>query len=114
MIEQAMMVFGSGVEHKIAPEECIGFMTEFLRGLGWVRREAITKQFGWDERFCRAIRQAAGGSIISGNKGYILTRECNAGDFAEFRGRMNGQIKAMQKSLIEAERAYHGGPYGGV
>jgi hypothetical protein len=80
---------------------------EFLRGRDWIRASQITALTGWTDRQCRAFAAASRGHVISGQKGYKLTLECNPKEFARFEGFFTSQIREMANRIRNARRVYH-------
>ena len=77
------------------------------RQKAWTKAEIIMARFKWTERFCRKLASISEGQIMSGNKGYILTKHCSPEDFAQCNGRLRSQARKMLRRAIQQQRVYH-------
>jgi len=71
-------------KHTKVSQDDVDIMIEILRGNGWINADNIGLLAAkypycqeWNDREVRAIANASNGRIISGQRGYCLTREAS-------------------------------------
>ncbi len=84
-------------------------MIENLRGRGWQPSKQLGAATEADKRILRAIAEASGGEILSGQKGYMLTREATPEDLRQ-AGWLKSQGEKMLGRWTAIQRVWHRAP----
>lgn len=77
-----------------------------LRGR-WMKREDLARQLGWSVRIVRDTASHSRGTILSGQRGLILTRLASVADANESRAALISQAKQMLKRAGEIAKVQH-------
>ena len=78
-----------------------------LKGRGWVRARELMPTTGLSDRELRAEAEAAGGEIVSGNRGYCLLSECSLEELTHAANRLISQGKKMIRRGIRQLHSAH-------
>ena len=70
-------------------------MKAALAGAGWKTARQIAQALGFDDRYLRLCAEASRGEIISGQKGYKLTREATPEEIQHAEAWLVSQAKRM-------------------
>lgn len=89
----------------VVREEQVTALIELLKGRGWVRAKEFPVE--WSERSIRAVASASKGEVISGQKGYALSREATLADCWKSRDWLLSQAKDMMRRVTEIDRVLH-------
>ena len=98
--EQGPIVTKSDVEKVIAE----------LRGKRWQTSRQLGFETESDKRILRAIAEASDGEILSGQKGYLLTREATPDDLKQ-AGWLKSQGQKMIDRWTAIQRVWHRAPH---
>lgn len=79
-----------------------------LRGRDWMTRRQLEKETNFTDRTIRGLANASDGQIISGQKGYKLTRESTLEEIRHAANWLKHQAAEMQRRAIAIERQRHG------
>jgi hypothetical protein len=74
----------------------------------WLQARDLTQLTGFDDRRLRAIASASKGHIISGNRGYRLTRQATIEEIDHCTAKLLSQADAMTARALQIQRVYHG------
>lgn len=80
-----------------------------LRGRGWQTSKQLGALSEADKRILRAIAEASEGEILSGQKGYMLTREATPADLQQ-AGWLKSQGQKMLERWTAIQRVWHRAP----
>jgi hypothetical protein len=100
---------------KVSAKE-VELLLNILRGQSWMTAMHITleskyhigQQVRWSDRKIRAIANASEGQVISGQRGYRLTREATIEEVQHAAAWLRHQARAMRLRALEIDRVYHG------
>jgi len=84
----------------------VAALSDLLRGSGWQTAKQLARH-GFNDRALRAIASASKGQIISGQKGYALTRESSVDDVNHAANWLEAQAKSMLARAYDIRRAMH-------
>jgi hypothetical protein len=84
----------------------ISAMIESLRGRGWQTAKQLGATSESSKRVLRAIAEESAGEIVSGQKGYKLTRECTLEEVGQ-AGWLKSQGQKMLDRWLAIQRVYH-------
>lgn len=86
----------------------VALLEQALSGRGWLTYKRLRGLFPkWSDRYVRALAEAAGGRIISGQKGYALTRQVSADDYHACRSGWLSQVDRMRARIAATDREFH-------
>ena len=93
----------------VYPEEDrrIDEFLKFLRGWDWITARQVKQVFAWDERTCRKLAELSQGEILSGQKGYKLTREATADERDHAVNWLRSQGNKMIGRALKISRVHH-------
>ncbi len=80
-----------------------------LRGRGWQTSKQLGALTEANKRILRAIAEASEGEILSGQKGYMLTREATPDDLKQ-AGWLKSQGQKMLERWTAIQRVWHRAP----
>jgi hypothetical protein len=80
-----------------------------LRGKRWQTSRQLGFETEADKRILRAIAEASAGEILSGQKGYMLTREATPNDLKQ-AGWLKSQGEKMIDRWTAIQRVWHRAP----
>jgi len=78
-----------------------------LYGHGWKSSAELGAKTEREKRILRALAEASGGHVISGQAGYKLACEATADEHRTFVNQFKHQIEKMQRRIVESEKVYH-------
>lgn len=84
-------------------EEFVGW----LAGRGWVTAAQIEGAKDWSDRDIRALAEASEGRVISGQRGYKLTREANPDEASQAADWLKNQGQKMMARAVKIQRVFH-------
>ena len=84
------------------------FISILLNAADWLKARDLTPLTGFDDRKLRAIAHSSRGAIISGHKGYRLTRHATIEEIDRCRSILLSQASAMTDRALQIARVYHG------
>jgi hypothetical protein len=90
---------------KIAAEELAALEGFLETAGGWVKAKEFPAP--WGERRLRAAAHESEGRIISGQRGYKLTRLATIEEVQHAAAWLRHQAQAMQRRALEIDRVYH-------
>lgn len=102
MSEQLLLPI-AGQPPRISPAD-LAAVESFLRGRGWVKAKDFPRI--WTERKIRALANASEGRIISGQRGYRLTREATIEEVRQASTWLRHQAEEMRRRALEIDRIY--------
>ncbi len=79
----------------------------WLAGRGWVTAAQIEDAKDWSDRDIRAFAEASDGRVISGQKGYKLTREANPDEACQAADWLKNQGHKMIARAVKIQRVFH-------
>ena len=85
-------------------DELIGLLAD----RGWLTGREIRSARGWDERTIRALAAASDGQILSGQKGYKLTRQATPEEMMHATNWLESQACEMSARARAIRRRWHG------
>lgn len=96
---------------EVDPAEVLA-LESVLMGRGWMTAANVmiyaeSGRRKWTDRCLRAIAHASHGAIISGQKGYKLTREATLEEVQHSAAWLRNQAKSMLNRAVEIDRVYH-------
>jgi len=91
---------------RVSPAD-VQAMIATLRGRKWVSAADLGAATETQKRRLRAIASASGGEIISGQKGYRLTREAEHAEYWHARDRLSSQSEDMKRRVAEIDCVWH-------
>jgi len=74
----------------------------------WLKAKTLTQMTSFDDRKLRAIASASRGQIISGQRGYRLTRHATIEEIDRCYSALISQSNAMTERALQIQRVYHG------
>ena len=78
----------------------------WLSGKGWRKASEIKDALGWDDRTVRALASESEGRILSGQKGYRLTREAGADEIERSVRCLRAQARKMIARSLQIGRVW--------
>lgn len=78
-----------------------------LKGAGWLTARHLTKRLDLTDRQLRAAANASDGQVISGQKGYRLTREATLEEIDHAAHWLSHQAQEMHRRSIAIQRVRH-------
>ncbi len=88
----------------ILTPEAVDILLAALSHGEWESARSLSGATGLDDRQLRAARQASGGRVISGQKGYRLTERATLEEIAHAKAAWRSQARHMIRATIEVER----------
>lgn len=85
----------------------VDLLIQALAGRGWMNAKQLSRELGLSDRAIRAAAHASDGQVISGQKGYKLTREATIEEVQHAAGWLRHQAKEMSQRAIEIDIVYH-------
>ena len=82
-------------------------LIQALSGRGWVKGRDLSRLLDCDDRTVRALAHASQGRVISGQKGYALTREASVADVQHAANWLRHQAQAMTRRAMRIEQSMH-------
>jgi hypothetical protein len=79
-----------------------------LQSRGWVSSRALCQELHTKPRTVREAAHKSCGEVISGQRGYRLTRESTVEDVSAFSSRMYSQAREMRHRALEVESVGRG------
>jgi hypothetical protein len=79
----------------------------WLAGRGWVTAAMVHEALDWSDRDVRALAEASDGRVISGQKGYKLTREANPDEANQAADWLKNQAAKMTARAVKIQRVFH-------
>jgi len=84
----------------------------FIRSLAdsadWIKARELEVLTGFDDRKLRALASASQGDIISGSRGYRLTRLATIEEIDRCTSTLRSQADSMTARALQISRVYHG------
>jgi hypothetical protein len=74
---------------------------------GWLKARDLMTLLDFDDRKLRALANASRGTVISGQRGYRLTRHATIEEIDRCTAMLRSQSKAMDQRALEISRVYH-------
>lgn len=74
----------------------------------WIKARDLCPLMNCDDRKLRAIASASRGTIISGNRGYRLTRLATIQEIDHCTAQLRSQADSMTARALQIARVYHG------
>ena len=102
---QGLLDFTQKVERPGVDERDLYTLIYLLDDCDWTLASDIP---GFSDRKLRTLANASSGKIISGNRGYKLTRNATIQEIDECTSRLRSQADRMNQRVIEINRVYHG------
>ena len=102
-VQMELGKMGDGVEDS---DDRIARLIGWLSGKGWRRAKEIHAVFGWDDRTVRSLASESEGRILSGQKGYRLTRESNAPEIERSISFLRAQGRKMIARSLQIARVW--------
>ena len=90
-----------------ANEIHLGILARALAGGGWLNAMKLKVLTGLSDRQLRAAANASDGQIISGQKGYRLTREATLEEIDHAAHWLSHQAQAMHRRSIAIQKVRH-------
>ena len=78
-----------------------------LEERGWLTASQISAATGWNDRVIRQLAEASRGEIMSGQKGYRLTREASADERDHSAAWLESQARKMLVRAHRIRRVHH-------
>lgn len=91
---------------EISEEDISALMKALDEAGGWMKAREFPAP--WNERRLRAVANASGGRVISGQRGYKLTRLATIEEVQHAAAWLRHQAHEMQRRAMEIDRIYHG------
>lgn len=79
-----------------------------LIGRGWRSAKSLVTELGTNDRVIRQAASQSAGRIISGQRGYCLTREATTREVLHAADWLRSQAKQMTQRAFAIEQAMHG------
>jgi hypothetical protein len=89
-------------------DERVAELLDYLGGRGWISGRQIREAKHWDERIIRLLAASSDGAIISGQRGYKLTRQATPEEMRHATAWMESQAKQMAERACAIRRVWHG------
>ncbi|HEX5177110.1 MAG TPA: hypothetical protein VFV83_08780 [Chthoniobacteraceae bacterium] len=86
-------------------EQDVEALRTFLAGGEWVKARDFPPP--WNDRFLRAVANASGGHVISGQRGYKLTTAATIAEVQHATAWLRHQAGEMTRRAVEIDRVYH-------
>lgn len=83
----------------------------FLDQRGWITSAQLHSALRFSDRTCRALAEASEGQIISGQKGYKLTRQSTPEEIREATAWLESQARKMSQRAGAIRRTWHAAPH---
>lgn len=80
-----------------------------LEGRGWLSARVLAHELGTTDRALRQAASLSAGAIVSGPRGYCLTREASVEDVRHCVAMLRSQAARMVKRAAEIDQAIHRG-----
>jgi hypothetical protein len=91
-----------------ADDPRVAALLDLLSDRGWLSGREIRERKGWDERTIRLLAAASDGQILSGQKGYKLTRQATPDELHHATAWLESQAKQMSQRACAIRRRWHG------
>lgn len=89
-------------------DDRVGELLDFLHERGWVSGREICASKQWTERLVRLLAAASVGQVLSGQRGYKLTREASPDELHHATAWLESQAKQMSERAGQIRRVWHG------
>ena len=89
-------------------DHLVDLLLHVLRGRGWTPARVLGHELGVDDRAVREAASRSTGHVISGQRGYHLTREASLEDVEQATRWLRSQGAAMQRRAYQIDRVRHG------
>ncbi|MEM8550699.1 MAG: hypothetical protein AAGF10_07905 [Verrucomicrobiota bacterium] len=87
----------------------VGALERFLDGRGWLTYKQLKGHFpDWSDRYVRGLAEASEGRILSGQKGYKLTRQASPEEYQTCRSGWLSQSNRMRDRIRKTDLIFHG------
>jgi hypothetical protein len=82
-------------------------LVTFLAGRSWLTAADLAAALHFPDRLTRSLAEASDGRILSGQKGYKLTRESTPDEMLAATNWLESQGKRMIARAVKTRRAWH-------
>lgn len=89
-------------------DERVSELLDYLSGRAWTSGREIHEAKRWDERTIRLLAASSNGQIISGQRGYKLTRQATPDELHHATAWLESQAKQMSDRACAIRRVWHG------
>jgi hypothetical protein len=105
---QAEIDFATPTYSSNTDDPRVAELLDMLNERGWTPGRQIHEVKGWDERTIRLLAAASDGQIISGQKGYKLTREATPEELRHATAWLESQANQMSNRARAIRRCWYG------
>jgi hypothetical protein len=92
----------------VDPTDLERFIRTLCDAPDWIKARDLTRVLSFDDRYLRALASSSRGTIISGNRGYRLTRLATIQEIDRCTSTLRSQADAMTARALQIARVYHG------
>jgi hypothetical protein len=103
----AQQDFSSSLFRAAEDDPRVDRFVSWLAGRGWVTAAQVHEALDWSDRDVRSFAEASDGRVISGQKGYKLTREANPDEASQAADWLKNQAAKMTARAIKIQRVFH-------
>lgn len=96
-------------EQATVADERLAVLLDMLDGRGWITSREIRLAKHWDDRTIRALAASSDGQILSGQRGYKLTRQATPEELHHATHWLESQAREMSNRACAIRRRWHGG-----
>lgn len=95
-------------EHRPVVDRLVPRLLSALDSRGWVSARVLSRELNTDDRSLREAASQSAGEIVSGQRGYCLTRQASLEDVDRSTRWLLSQSARMRERAMAIERVRHG------